>query len=455
MLHFFVKAISIFFLLIMCQPMFHIVVEAQNTYFNYQGKTISANNKEIYIRVYNVDDFARLYINGVTRVALGYGMDTGKIKINNYLVNGLNDLRFVTRNIGDSKPGNVMTYGYQVWVDDQIEFDEQCDQSGVIGCNNDLKYPGGKTYDKTIKININNSRNKKYSLSITSEVQGMIYLNGEYTGKKTPASLLLSDGQYRIGLGGDNNRYQESTVLISKNQQLKLKDANWLPNKPWKVLLLAIRKANLGPGKGNHQMAYLSDHDISVAYNDLIEVDRRWVRPFSFGLVSWDISQQIIENIPARITDQWDHINHDLFLQEADLTNLTKKYDAIVYFWPRMPSSKDPWNQAGAVGGGSLMSIPNTWVRLIQQSPREVWLHEWLHVAEAVSNDRGYFKGVDGLHGAEIHNYKKGSEGEWLHWYRDYMRGSVIEDDLFNGIPPAAWLRGTRLNSILPSSSSE
>jgi hypothetical protein len=283
-------------------------------------------------------------------------------------------------------------------------------------------------------------------VTIKSSEKGWIYLNDEFTGKATPSTLVVPTGSYKIGIGTIYDRYQELINQISNDKSIVFNDRNWLPSRRWKVLLLAIRKAHLGSGKGNNQVALLTDTDIREAYRDLIEVNNRWVKLFSYGLVSWDVSTLVIENVQASITDQGDHINQDLLLQAANLTDLRNQYDMIAFFWPRIVSEKDPWGNPGAVGGGSSISVPNTWTRWVRKFPREVWLHEWLHVAEGVNIDHGFFNGQNGLHGAENHGYVGGTEGEWLDWYRDFMRGKVKEDDFFVGIPPESWLSGSRIN---------
>jgi hypothetical protein len=291
------------------------------------------------------------------------------------------------------------------------------------------------------------SESRNNVVDITSAIKGRIYLNGEYTGKDTPNKLILPTGNYRIGLGGVNNRYQESSIQVSSNQILKLPDKSWLQAKPWKILLLSIRNAHLGYGKGGNQTAKLTNADIRDAYGDLLEVSKRWVEPFSYGLVKWDVSQLIVENVTAAITDKGDHINQNLFTQAAGLTDLQNRYDTVVFFWPRVPDKVDPWGQAGATGGGSSVSIPNTWLRWGLKFPREIWLHEWLHVVEGVNRNHGFSNGRNGLHGAEDHGYVGGTEGEWLNWYRDFMRGMVKEDNLFVGVPPRSWILGNRLGN--------
>jgi hypothetical protein len=420
---------------------------ANSSSYNKYLTSSSVIADRVEVRLYNVDDFASLYVNGVKFTSTKYSMDTGRIKLDKYLVNGQNILRFITYNNGGRKPDNPMSYGYQVWLNNKIVLDDMCGQIGIGGCVNNRNFPGGKVYDKTLKINVNSLNSKNYFVNINSAIQGRIYLNDEYTGKVTPSTLVLPTGDYRIGLGSSNNRYQELKTQITKSQTLMFENKHWFPAKRWKILLIAIRTAHLGNGKGENQIAELSNSDIKAAYNDLIEVNNRWIKPFSYGLVDWDVSELIVENVRASITDRGDHINQNLFLQEAGLTSLQDKYDTLVYFWPRIANGKDPWNNPGAIGGGLSVSVPNTWVRWVKKFPREIWLHEWLHVVEGVNSDHGFFNGQNGLHGAEDHGYVGGTEGEWLNWYRDFMRGMVKEDDLFIGVRPHSWGLGNRLGN--------
>jgi hypothetical protein len=305
-------------------------LDSHSKYLKFSNNITS--DKKIDVRLYNVDDFATLYINGIKFISTKFSTDTGRIRLDKYLINGQNTLRFVTQNNGGKEPSNPMSYGYQVWVNDKIVLNEKCGQIGIGGCENHRNFPGGKVYEKLISINIINSTIRNNVVDISSTVKGRIYLNGDYTGKDTPNKLILPTGNYRIGLGGINNRYQESLIHVSSNQTLNFTDKNWLHAKPWKILLLSIRNAHLGYGKGGNQTAKLTDADIRTAYGDLLEISKRWVEPFSYGLVKWDVSQLIVENVTAAITDEGDHINQNLFTQAAGLTDLQNQYDTVVFF---------------------------------------------------------------------------------------------------------------------------
>jgi hypothetical protein len=75
-----------------------------------------------------------------------------------------------------------------------------------------------------------------------------------------------------------------------------------------------------------------------------------------------------------------------------------------------------------------------------QPEPAQVFVHEPMHGLD------GYFAGKGGvplpdgwLHGAELNQYTNGQYG-WLHWYRDYLLGTVIAtDDTYRGYGPRAF----------------
>lgn len=98
------------------------------------------------IRVFNVDDVATAYVNGVQVVQRTYRQDSGLVDISNYLRAGNNTVRFTLENRGGG-----YTYGFEVRVNDRLVFSEQCGQAGTVGCNNN-DTRGGIVYDKTISI---------------------------------------------------------------------------------------------------------------------------------------------------------------------------------------------------------------------------------------------------------------------------------------------------------------
>lgn len=109
------------------------------------GQGISDNHK-IYIRIYNIDDIGKVYLNGNLLKKVNYGGDTGWVDITNKLIKGNNILKFTLYNSAGG-----WTYGFMVKKDDNIIWKKECGQAGYIGCE-DNDYTTGLVYDKVVTI---------------------------------------------------------------------------------------------------------------------------------------------------------------------------------------------------------------------------------------------------------------------------------------------------------------
>ncbi len=299
---------------------------------------------------------------------------------------------------------------------------------------------------------------KKGALTFTvaSAIPGKIYLDGYYTGKSTPAIVSLSTpGLHTVGLGGDNDRYQEIQINAGARQaDVYFKDSGWLPSTPWKILLLSVRNMYL---EGNTQ-AHLTDHDISEAYTSVLKTSEEWVRNYSYGLAEWQVEKMTVEKVYGHLqydsnTGKYgDQIDDGRLLKEADLMALLDTYDSVFVFWPSVPDGSDRDPRGGCRGlccfQGTSLVVPNACGRTGKWTERtgnsQIWIHEWLHTVEGHYGGRGFFAGSNGVHGAELHGYSYDGQKGWLAWYSDLMRGQVLEGGKYVGIPPSAWLSSTR-----------
>ncbi len=153
------------------------------------------------------------------------------------------------------------------------------------------------------------------------------------------------------------------------------------------------------------------------------------------------------------------HANPDLGLWlspadiAADLDTYAPagRYDSIFVIWRRdndagqiIPDKGWGWTTADRTHtNGAYYSVvtllpnhrgwPGTY-------PEEVWVHEWLHQAEAFYRSKGY--SVPGLHDTSIYGYTA-FNGSWRKWYEAYMRGRIWSGSAFTGITPTAWASGT------------
>jgi hypothetical protein len=69
----------------------------------------------------------------------------------------------------------------------------------------------------------------------------------------------------------------------------------------------------------------------------------------------------------------------------------------------------------------------------------EVWLHEWLHGACAFFASKGYLMPQGDADGGARHGYSQSPVSGWTDYYRDLMRGNVLENGKRTGIPLDAW----------------
>lgn len=100
-----------------------------------------------YIRLYNVDDVAKAYVNDKLVLTENFLQDSGWVEITDNMDKGKNIIEFDTENIIVG-----WTYGYEIRQDDSnIIFQDECGTVGISGCfNNDLTK--GLVYHNIITI---------------------------------------------------------------------------------------------------------------------------------------------------------------------------------------------------------------------------------------------------------------------------------------------------------------
>jgi hypothetical protein len=105
-----------------------------------------SDNQKIYLRIYNIDDQGKAYLNGNLLTKVNYGGDTDWIDITQQLIKGRNIFRFTLYN-----EGGGWAYGFAVKKGREIIWKIECGKAGYIGCNdNDQRI--GLVIDKTIHI---------------------------------------------------------------------------------------------------------------------------------------------------------------------------------------------------------------------------------------------------------------------------------------------------------------
>jgi len=126
------------------------------------------------------------------------------------------------------------------------------------------------------------------------------------------------------------------------------------------------------------------------------------------------------------------------------------KYDSILVHWKFC--SQD-FSQCIPSGGWGLSLLePTIWAHgatyaIVENGPDwwwnsptigEVWLHEWLHGVCGYYRSLGYTMPGGDSDGGSSHGYTDNAA-----FYRDLMRGRVLEDGVYTGISPEAWRTGS------------
>jgi hypothetical protein len=105
-----------------------------------------SGKRRIYIRIFNIDDIGRAYVNGTLLKEVAYSGDTKDIDITNKLLKGRNIFRFTLINNHGG-----WAYGFMVKRNEEIMWKMECGKAGYIGCN-DNDQTLGLVFDKVIYI---------------------------------------------------------------------------------------------------------------------------------------------------------------------------------------------------------------------------------------------------------------------------------------------------------------
>ena len=111
-----------------------------------QATPVPASTAHVTVRMFNIDDYAQVFVNGSLVTSAGYLQDTGLIDVSTLMQQGSNSVRFTLRN-------DVLgyTYGFQVNLNGSSVFDAQCGVAGSTGCNNQ-DFTLGVVYDHTVNL---------------------------------------------------------------------------------------------------------------------------------------------------------------------------------------------------------------------------------------------------------------------------------------------------------------
>ena len=292
-----------------------------------------------------------------------------------------------------------------------------------------------------------------------------IYVDGRYTGRKTPAMISLTTGEHLIGTGlGESKTYLRKTVDVPNEPiQVVLDQQDLMAPITWKALFIGVPEAT-GLSPNGRCSTHFTTEDLDDAFEFFKWNLQSHIEPFSFNTIKWDISRQDLTQ-PAELTktnNGWYTLESPQGL--AEIENLKPgDYDVVFLFWR---AEEGDCNFESSYFGlawldPTSMDTQHTGYITVKFNPGEmavaekldeykrndpgVWTHEWLHVViEQFYPDLGVdvptpAEGGDGLvlHAAGAFNYKF----PWMKWYEDLIGGKVREGSKYVGIGPDALLK--------------
>ena len=159
----------------------------------------TTSNESWYVRVYNVDDIGKVYLNGTLVKTVGFKGDSGWINVTNYVKNtvGNTAIRFTMYNKLQG-----YTWGFQIakalpGETKRVVWSTKAGTAGVTGANNnDQSKPNRIVYDKTVYVK--NLPTANFVKPTSTYVQNGFGFGGTWTYAKCPTC-----GKYYKHVGQD------------------------------------------------------------------------------------------------------------------------------------------------------------------------------------------------------------------------------------------------------------
>ncbi len=400
----------------------------------------SSQRSRVEIRAPLVDDIAFLSVNGVMHRVGYWGQSDGGAwrDISSWFAGGKNQVRLFAMNGGGPQGLEL-----ELRLDGSVVYRVDC---ATDGC--EARPDGGIFVDQLLDLPAL-SLPPAQTVTVTSPTAGKLYLDDDYTGLSTPATLTLPAGSYRLGLGVSNDTpgaytgafYEQSVVVAGQNVAVTLGDQPALGvRNTTRVAILPIRRARALDSGG---LAILQDADVSRFASQFAVTRDAWLEPFSYRLATWDITllpvEEQLEMVGQTFHSFPDHACE--ILSQPKYRSLLSQYDVVMTQFSNYDEQRGvEIGRADAGMGGRCGQIQSHVGRHLGASaPSPVILHEMLHSHEAHHDSVMHrYGGVDGLHGAEEHGFPEhASNGElhWVKWYRHFTRGQVPErTDVQSGV---------------------
>lgn len=405
-----------------------------------------AGPAKVELRVYNIDDEALALVNGLRRgfwsIPTVVGGDTGRIDVTPWFSRGHNELRILAANAGG--PANV---GVQVWVDDAIVLDVGCP-----ACTPGVDMPLGVFVDESVIVD-SDAFPCAQQVCVHGEEEGVLYVDGVYTGTRAPLEIQLPPGTYDIGVGSgtedpppgegptfdhEGRLRQRSITVDGAPIEVDLGAGDLVGASNYDFLVVPIRNVNYTNG----QTGVLADDVPNVLSEAIDFASVNMVSPFSWGTAEFtgDVHPMLETTVTA---DADGFVAIDMAALGAAGLDMAAvdSHDVIVWAYSSHLADGTPVAQPPccAWGGGSQIWMHTGWV---YEPPiiYYVFIHEWLHTTEDELIMLGY-SGADGVHGADEHGYMSGSNGEddFAQFYRHFIRGQVAEAGTWVGAVNGLW----------------
>lgn len=305
------------------------------------------------------------------------------------------------------------------------------------------------------------------NVAITAVSEGSIYINGQYTGKKTPNMISLKPGEHTVSVGLDIERiYLKKTLKITNNKTINV-DFNLKDRQSpslWKALFVGVPTV-FGESATGQCSTHFTKQDLDDAFDFFQMNMKEHIEPFSYGSIKWEIERRDLTK-PVELTHNPKNGWYTLEAAQAlvELDNVKPgEYDTVFLFWREEeescsfkssyfglawlePTSEDT-RQTGYVTvkfNPKKIGVKARINEYLADDPG-VWTHEWLHVVIEQFYPNLHVKtpippkGKLILHAAGAYNYKY----PWLEWYKDLISGQVPLGQGFSGIGPEAFLNCT------------
>lgn len=338
------------------------------------------------------------------------------------------------------------------FIDHEIEIDAvKGINSGVLSMS---LPPVSTSEDVAIYIN-----NKFTDLSV-SDLSSVSLPYGEYvvgvgisSEQDVAAGVELSRAKFRKRYQG---RYYEKTVQVtSSSSNVSYSGSDRLPVQstlrvgvvPLQTVIETLVTDDSARSFVETNTYTLLADDVSLYMDQLEATVKEYVEPMSYGLSTWDISLEPTHTQPFSRTNttRWEgNLSASDFVR-GEVPDLMDKYDEIIVLYGYKPSS----GSTGAAASKGMVHMPAHFAVLYSDNiandgtvydvvPSEITLHEVLHNYEEVTQTAiKNWPGTGALHGGATHGYvafngtehRYWAENKWTHFYRDFMRGQVLEEN--------------------------